>query len=87
MFTRENEMNESQNLDAMEIDGVEHVQLKVRNINGEGVLFTADGKMIGHQIASMGFYYYIGHIPDRVKMYRATFRVDKMKSDVPTNGT
>lgn len=76
-------MKEQQNLDALEIEGVDHVQLKVRNIDGEGVLFTADGKMIGHQIAGMGFYYYIGHVPNRVKMYRATFRVDAMASDVP----
>jgi hypothetical protein len=80
-------MNDKTNqFDPVKIDDVDHVPLMVRNIEGEGVLFTADGKMIGHQIAHMGHYYYMGHGPDRVKMYRATFRVDSMKSDVPRNG-
>lgn len=69
----------------IQVDGVERVELKVRNINGEGVLFTESGDMIGHQIAHMGHYYYIGHGQERVKMFRATFRVDSMKSD-PPNG-
>ncbi len=67
----------------VEIENVERVELKVRNIDGEGVLFTEDGKMIGHQISHMGHYYYMGHGLERVKMFRATFRVDSMKSDVP----
>lgn len=71
------------NLNPIEIEGVERVELIVRNIEGEGVLFTEDGQMIGHQIAHMGHYYYMGHGTDRVKMFRATFRVDSMKSDVP----
>ena len=74
-------MNDS--LKAVEIEGTEHVQLMVRNINGEGVIFTSDGKIIGHQISHMGFYYYEGREPNRVKMYRATFLVDSMASDVP----
>jgi hypothetical protein len=68
---------------AIEVNGVERVSLKVRNVKGEGVLFTEDGKMIGHQIAHMGHYYYMGHGKDRVKMYRATFLVDDMNSDSP----
>lgn len=67
----------------IEVDGVQRLELKVRNIDGEGVLFTESGEIIGHQIAWMGHYYYVGHGPDRVKMFRATFRVDSMKSDVP----
>jgi len=67
----------------VQIKDVARVELKVRNIDGEGVLFTEDGQMIGHQIAHMGHYYYMGHGADRVKMFRATFRVDSMKSDVP----
>ena len=70
-------------LTPIEIEEVNRIELKVRNINGEGVLFTEDGQMIGHQIAYMGHYYYMGHGKDRVKMFRATFRVDTMKSDVP----
>jgi len=70
----------------IEIEGVERVPLKVRNIDGEGVLFTEDGKMIGHQIAFMGHYYYDGRPPNRKRMFRATFLVDTMKSDVP-NGS
>ncbi len=65
------------------LEGVERVELIVRNINGEGILFTEDGKMIGHQIGHMGHYYYVGEGKDRVKMYRASFLVDSMKSDVP----
>ena len=82
---RENEMKTKSEdaLKPVEIENVERVELIVRNIGGEGVLFTEDGKMIGHQIAHMGHYYYMGHGDERVKMYRATFRVDSMKSDVP----
>ncbi len=76
-------MKSEENCDAIEIDGKEHIKLKIRNINGQGVLFSEDGKMIGHQIAHMGFYYYLGREPDRIKMYRATFRVDEMASDIP----
>ena len=79
------EMNEttSEQLAPIDVPGVEKLELVVRNINGEGILFTRDGQMIGHQIAHMGHYYYMGHGKDRVKMFRATFRVDSMKSDVP----
>jgi hypothetical protein len=80
---RENEMKPEDDLQPVEIDEIERVELIVRNIGGEGVLFTEDGKMIGHQIAHMGHYYYMGHGNKRVRMYRATFRVDQMKSDVP----
>lgn len=76
-------MKSEDNLEAVKINGIEHIKLKIRNINGEGVLFSQDGKMIGHQVAGMGFYYYVGHIPNRVKMYRATFLVDEMESDIP----
>ncbi len=76
----------SEALKPVEIDGNERIELIVRNINGEGILFTEGGQMIGHQIAHMSHYYYMGHGADRVKMFRATFRVDTMKSDVP-NGT
>ena len=75
-------MNE--NLKHVQIDDVEHVKLKVRNIKGEGVLFTESGQMIGHQVAHMSHYYYVGHGHKRVKMFRATFLVDSMKSDVPS---
>lgn len=80
------EMTMSEVLTPVQIKNNERVELIVRNIDGEGVLFTEDGRMIGHQIAHMGHYYYMGHGTDRVKMFRATFRVDSMKSDVP-NGS
>jgi len=70
-------------LDPVGLDGVKKLELVVRNIDGEGVLFTEAGDIIGHQIAHMGHYYYMGHGKDRVKMFRATFRVDSMKSDPP----
>ena len=69
-----------------ELDSVDKVDLIVRNIDGEGILFTLDGKMIGHQVPHMGHYYYQGHGKDRVKMFRATFIVDSMRSDVPKCG-
>ena len=67
----------------VEIEGAEPVELVVRNIDGEGVLFTKDGQMIGHQLAFMGHYYYIGHGAERVTMYRATFKVTHMQPDAP----
>lgn len=67
----------------IEIDGVETVELVVRNVNGEGVLFTKDGKKIGHQVAHVGHYFYQGHGPERVTTFRATFIVGEMKPDVP----
>lgn len=73
----------SEKLKPIDVPDADRVELKVRNVKGEGVLFTEDGKVIGHQIAHMGHYYYVGHGADRVKMYRATFLVDTMKSDVP----
>ena len=76
-------MKPEENLDAVKIDNIGHIKLKIRNIKGEGVLFSENGQMIGHQISHMGFYYYLGHEPNRVKMYRATFRVDEMVSDIP----
>lgn len=70
-------------LKPVSIDGISKLELKVRNIDGEGVLFTQAGEIIGHQIANMGHYYYIGHGAERVKYFRATFKVDSMPSDLP----
>ncbi len=81
-----NDVSANEALTPVAIDGVDRLKLIVRNIEGEGVLFTENGQMIGHQIAHMGHYYYMGHGEDRVKMFRATFRVDSMKSDIP-NGS
>ena len=83
METARKEVSKVADLIPVEIKDVGHVELKVRNIDGEGVLFTENGELIGHQITHMGHYYYMGHGTDRVKMFRATFRVDSMKSDVP----
>lgn len=79
-------MTDKDNLDPVDLDGVKKLDLVVRNIDGEGVLFTTDGEVIGHQISHMGHYYYMGHGKDRVRMYRATFRVDSMPSDSPPRG-
>jgi hypothetical protein len=76
-------MDDKAALDPVGLEGVKKLELVVRNIDGEGVLFTAAGEIIGHQIAHMGHYYYMGHGKDRVKMFRATFRVDSMQSDIP----
>ena len=69
-----------------EVEGAEKLELVVRNIDGEGILFTRAGELIGHQIPHMGHYYYMGHGKDRIKMFRATFRVDNMRSDIPNGG-
>jgi hypothetical protein len=76
-------MDTNDALDPVKINGVKKLDLVVRNIDGEGVLFTQAGEIIGHQVAHMGHYYYMGHGRDRVKMFRATFRVDSMRSDIP----
>ena len=76
-------MEDTAALDPVGLEGVKKLELVVRNIDGEGVLFTETGEIIGHQVAHMGHYYYMGHGKDRVKMFRATFRVDSMKSDIP----
>jgi hypothetical protein len=52
-------------------------------VNGEGILFTEDGKKIGHQVEGVGHYYYQGHGEDRVTTFRATFIVGDMKPDLP----
>ncbi|MGH8034024.1 MAG: hypothetical protein ACREO9_02275 [Lysobacterales bacterium] len=70
-------------IESVKIEGVETIPLVVRNIDGEGVLFTRDGRIIGHQVPYMGHYYYQGHGAQRVKMFRATFIVDTMPSDAP----
>jgi len=75
--------NKDVSLIPVELDGIKELDLVVRNIDGEGVLFTTTGEMIGQQISHMGHYYYQGHGKDRVKMFRATFLVDSMKSDIP----
>ena len=76
-------MDDKVALDPVGLEGVKQLELVVRNIDGEGVLFTKAGEIIGHQISHMGHYYYMGHGKDRVKMFRATFRVDSMQSDIP----
>ena len=73
----------------IDIDGVETVELVVRNVDGVGALFTSDGKLIGHQVESLSggalcpHYYYDGHGADRTTMFRATFVVDSMKDKPP----
>jgi len=69
--------------EVIELPGVETLDLVVRNVDGQGVLFTRDGKLLGYQVAHVGHYYYDGHKSERVKMYRATFVVQDMKPDVP----
>ena len=71
----------------IEIEGVETLELVVRNVDGIGVLFTHDGKMVGHQVEKLSngqlcpHYYYDGHPP--APTFRATFIVSNMKPDVP----
>jgi hypothetical protein len=67
----------------VKVEGAETVDVIIRNINGEGVIFTTDGKVVGQQVADAGYYYYQGYGPNRKKYYRATFLVDVMPSDKP----
>ena len=59
------------------------VPLVVRNIDGEGVLFTVDGKEIGHQVKGEVHYWYKGHGAERKQFYRATFAMHDMKDKPP----
>jgi hypothetical protein len=61
----------------------EIVELVVRNIGGDGVIFTKDGKEVGHQVKHAGHYWYEGHGKDRKCYYRATFALDGMKDSGP----
>jgi len=69
--------------EVIELPGVETLDLVVRNVDGQGVLFTRDGRLLVYQVAHVGHYYYDGHKSERVTMYRATFVVQDMKPDVP----
>lgn len=83
-MNEKSKLKELPDLNPTTVDDVKKVDLVIRNIDGEGVLFTRDeGKMIGQQLAHLGHYYYMGHGKDRKKFYRATFLVDNMPSDKP----
>ena len=59
------------------------IPLVVRDIDGEGVLFTEDGHEIGHQVKGEGHYWYKGHGAERKAYYRATFALFDMKDTPP----
>lgn len=67
----------------LEIPGVETLGVVFRNINGEAVMFTVDGKLVGKQLAHRGHYYYKGEWPNRTRMFRGTFVIDDEPSDPP----
>jgi len=64
------------------IKDVEEVKLVIRNVNGNDLLFTEDGKLLANQGAN-GHFYYI-HVNDepRYKTFRASFLVDHDKVDL-----
>lgn len=65
------------------LKGIETMPVIARNINGEAVLFTEDGKIIGKQLAHRGHYYYKGEWPNRTRMFRGTFVLNDEPSDPP----
>ena len=65
------------------MDKTDPIPLVVRNIDGNGVLFTEDGHEIGHQVKKDGHYWYNGHGAEREGFFRATFRLKGMKDQPP----
>jgi hypothetical protein len=63
----------------IKIEGVEEVNLVIRNVNGIDTIFTSDGKLLANQGAA-GHFYYIGDNP-RYKTFRTAFLVDGKKVD------
>lgn len=59
------------------IDGVEEVDLVIRNVDGIDLIFTSDGKLLANQGCG-GHFYYIGENP-RYKTFRTAFLVDHRK--------
>ena len=60
-------------------DAVETVNLVIRNVEGNDLIFTSDGKLLANQGAG-GHFYYIGENP-RYKTFRTSFLVDHDKVD------
>lgn len=64
---------------AAKIKGVEEVKLVIRNVDGNDLIFTSDGKLLANQ-GSGGHFYYIGENP-RFKTFRTSFLVDHRNVD------
>ncbi len=65
---------------AAKIKGVEEINLVIRNVDGNDLLFTEDGKLLANQGIG-GHFYYIGENP-RYKTFRTAFLVDHKSVDV-----
>lgn len=66
----------------VKVKGVEEVSLVIRNVNGQDLIFTSDGKLLANQGIG-GHIYYIGDNP-RYKTFRTSFLVDHNKVDMGT---
>jgi len=56
------------------VKNVEEIKLVIRNVDGNDLIFTEDGKLLANQ-GSGGHFYYIGENP-RFKTFRTSFLVD-----------
>lgn len=68
------ELNERDTIVPMSFPDRETVPIKIETINGQGVVMTEDGAVIGKQVGnSVQHWFYQGQGPGRVTMFRATF--------------
>lgn len=72
----------SKQLESVILDGVQMVDVKIRNVNGHAYLFLEDGRMLRGQLPT-DHYYYIGQGKDRQATFRPSFLVEDMVKDTP----
>ena len=64
---------------AVKVKDIEEVNLVIRNVDGNDLIFTSDGKLLANQ-GYGGHFYYIGENP-RFKTFRTSFLVDHKAVD------
>ena len=64
---------------AASIKDIEEISLVIRNVDGNDLIFTSDGKLLANQ-GYGGHFYYIGENP-RFKTFRTSFLVDHVAVD------
>jgi len=65
---------------AVKIKDVKEVKLVIRNVDGNDLIFTDDGRLLANQGCG-GHVYYIGENP-RFKTFRTSFLVDHNNVDM-----
>jgi hypothetical protein len=66
---------------AAKINGIEEVNLVIRNVDGNDLLFTSDGKLLSNQGSGGHFYYIDVNGVPRYKTFRTSFLVDHKAVD------